>query len=125
MIRGRNALDVDRIYLGTAGQKIEPVETDFRTIEGTIEAEFRDMTTFYDVYAADTGVDLDLQFNAGTIEGDEDFELNFLLADVRFTGDTPKVSDAGPAKVSIPFEATAEDGGAYLVVTYISTDTAI
>lgn len=125
VIRGRNQLAVDRFYLGTAGLKAEPVETALREVTGVIEAEFRDMATFYDAFAGDTALKLDVDFVASLIEGAYSNELHFSLDNVRLTGDTPKIADEGPAKVSVPFVATADDDGTWLTATYQSTDTAV
>lgn len=124
-IRGTNALDTERFFLGTSGLKETPLETDFRTYSGSIKAEFRDLATFYNAFAADTSLQLDLVFTGDAIEGAYDEELTITLHDVRFTGEAPKITGPEPGEQTISWEAFEQDDGDAIQITYQSTDTAI
>ena len=124
-IRGTNALNVERWFLGTAGLKEEPLENGLRTLAGDLSAEFRDMATFYEAFEADTSMELVLAFVGDPIGSTTVTEgLTITLSDVRLTGEAPKVSGPEPAVQSVPFEAYEDASGSSITITYTTSDSA-
>src|SRR5690606_7705851 len=124
-IRGTNALNVERWFLGTAGLKEEPLENGLRTLAGDLSAEFRDMATFYEAFEADTSMELVLAFVGDPIGSTTVTEgLTITLSDVRLTGEAPKVGGPEPAVQSTPFEAYEVASGSSITITYTTSDSA-
>lgn len=117
-------LDVDRFFLGNAGVKAEPIVNDFPDVTGVLVAEFA-ASTYYDLFAADTGVALVLTFTGAVISGIYNEKLQITVPEVHFTGETPKTSGPGLIKVNMPFEGQWDGASADMTVLYQSTDTSI
>lgn len=116
-------LDTDRFFLGNSGVKAEPTVNDFPAITGALVAEFA-ASTYYDLFAADTGVPLVLTFTGGVISGTYHEMIQITVPEVHFTGETPKTGGPGLIKVNMPFEGQWDGSSADLTVLYQSTDTA-
>jgi len=125
-VKGTNALDVERVFLGQSGLKLEPLENDRRSLNGNISAEFANLTAFYQAFEDDTSLELELQFLGEVIDtasyGDIREELTVTLYDVRLTGETPKVAGPAPAVQAIPFEGYETDGGDLVAIEYVTSD---
>lgn len=120
-----NNLATDRRFLGGGGAKSEPTPNGFRSISGTIEAEFASLSAFYNAFAANTGLDLDIEFVGDTIEGAYDEELTITVPEIRLTGGTPTINGDGPIRHSIPFTGFYDGSNAPLTITAQTTDTAL
>ena len=121
-VTGENALNVDRYFLCNSGLKEEPLENGFRTITGSLNAEFRDVADFYDVFEADTEVALVANFVGAVIDGTFTERLQITLDSVFFTGDTPQVSGPEPSVQNVSFEAYENDAGDNLALLYVTND---
>jgi len=128
-IEGTNPMDTERFYLGSAGLKAEPLPNDYRTVSGSIAADFADLTTFYDAFEADTSLELELQFQGALIASgtSEDYyqQLTITAHDIRLTGETPKVSGPAAAVQNVPFEGYEQDDGDLVTIEYQTTDSAV
>lgn len=124
-IRGRNALNTDRWFLGSAGLKAEPLENGLRELGGQLTAEFADIADFYGLFAGDTKAQLILRFTGDTIEDSYKELLEVTLYDVRFIGDTPKIASPGFAVQQVPFEGFQDVAGSSIAVKYVTTDTKV
>jgi len=124
-VRGRTALDTDRFFLGTAGLKSEPLENGLRELGGALSMEFAAVTDMHDAFEADTSMSLELEFVGDVIEGAYSEQLTITLADVRLTGETPKVEAAGPTVTNIPYEGFEDGSGDSVTIEYLTTDTAV
>lgn len=113
-----NALKTDSFFLGTGGLKGEPEPNDFPSITGSLSMEFDQNDTVYDLYAADTGVQFDLEFTAGTSS------LLITVPDIHFTGDTPQVGGPGVVTLTAPFEGAYDGTNKSMKITYTTPDAA-
>lgn len=117
-------MDTDRYHLGNAGVKKEPLVNDFPAITGTLSAEFADLTN-YARFTADTAAALKLEFVGDVIATTYYETLTIDLAEIRLTGETPKVGGPGLILVNHPWEAQWDGSSADMVVSYTSSDTSI
>lgn len=124
-VRGSNALNVDRFFLGdTAGLKEEPLENGYRELGGSVSMEFRNQTDIYTAYESDTEKHLRLVFEGDAISGTWTELLQIDLFDVRFEGETPKISGPEPASISADFSAWEQDNGNSVEIVYRTSDSA-
>lgn len=121
-LRGTNALETERFFLGGSGLKEEPVENGYRELSGDISAEFRSVADFYNAFEADTSKAVVLTFEGDAITGTFTEQLTITLHDVRFEGETPKVSGPEPSVQSIPLTAWEQTDGDSITVTYRTSD---
>ncbi len=115
-IKVTNNLKTDRYYLGSAGLKAEPIDSDFPTVEGSLSAEFISSATFYDRFAADSAASMSLVFTAGTSS------LTITVPEVRFTGGTPTVGGPDVVVADVPFEGQYDGTLAGITIVYITPD---
>lgn len=115
-IKITNNLKTDRYYLGSAGLKAEPIDSDFPTVEGSLSAEFISSATFYDRFAADSAASMSLVFVSGTSS------LTITVPEVRFTGGTPTVGGPDVVVVDVPFEGQYDGTLPGVTVTYVTPD---
>jgi hypothetical protein len=123
-LRIQNNFNVERFFLGSGGLKSEPINTPFDSITGRLDVEFQNLTDFYALFAADTEAKLELIYTGAVIEGAHNYQLAITVNNVRFEGETPKVT--GPALVyqNIPFVGLDDPvAGAAISVVYKTTDT--
>lgn len=123
-IRGENPMAVERYGVGNAGLKAEPLENDYPTITGTMDAEFAKVE-LYDVFKATTSTALELAFSTGDAGGANPFMLSFIAPKVRFKKATPQVTGPGLVRMSTEFEIYDDETNAPFQFKYVSTDTAI
>lgn len=121
-LAGKNGLKLDRFCLGNAGSKDEPYSDDFVEITGTINAEFQNLTDFYNLFAGDTAARLDLDFTGIVIENAFEEALEIVLYDVRFEGEVPKITGPEPAVMDLPFTAFVNAAGKSIEMLYRTTD---
>lgn len=115
-IKVTNNLKTDRYYLGSAGLKAEPIDSDFPTVEGSLSAEFISPATFYDRFAADSAALMSLVFTSGTSS------LTITIPEVRFTGGTPTVGGPDIVVADVPFEGQYDGTLAGITITYVTAD---
>lgn len=115
-LRIANNFVTDRYHLGNSGLKAQPKNVPYDEITGRLTVEFDDPADVYDLYTADTGFELELEFVSGTKS------LTITIADTYFTGDTPKVGSTDIVQLSAGFEAADPDSGDAITIVYISDD---
>lgn len=117
-IKITNNLKTDRYYLGSAGLKAEPIDSDFPTVDGSLSAEFISSATFYDRFAADSAALLTLVFTSGTSA------LTISVPEVRFTGGTPTVGGPDVVVADVPFEGQYDGTNPGCSILYTTADAA-
>lgn len=118
-------LDTDKRYLGNAGLKNEPYDNAAPTVTGTITADFDNPATVYDRFKADTALSFELIWERDIIASTFKEKISILVPEVRFTGETPKVSGEEVITVSGSFEGFWDGTAADCTLSYMSTDTAV
>ena len=89
-------------------------------------AEFTDLATFYNSFKADTSLELVCTFTGGLVDTGKPALLTVTVADVRFGGDTPKITGPGYSVQDVPFEGFEKAaGGTAIKIQYTTPDTAI
>lgn len=122
-VTGDNALDLRPFKLDASGLKREPLETGYRSVSGTLMAEFKSQSDFYDAFYGDSACALVTQADGALISGSNKEMLRVTLADVRFLGATPIVENSDLIVVAAPFVAVDKgDGSATVKVEYQTTD---
>ena len=117
------ALDTERFHLGSAGLKAEPLTNDFPTVTGSLSAEVTDLS-LYNRFVADTAAALILEFTGDVISGAFSELLRITVPEIRFTGETPKVSGPNLVVSPMPFEGQANPAGdPGMKIEYMTTDT--
>lgn len=122
--RGENPMAVERYGIGNAGLKSEPLENDYPTATGSLDAEFGKVE-LYDVFKAATSVAMQLDFSFGDAGGGNAFLLSFIAPKVKFKKATPAVSGPGIVRMSTDFEIYDDETNAPFQFKYVSTDTSI
>lgn len=110
-------------YLGSGGLMAKPVETDKPTATGTCTADFND-NTHLSRTINDTIADVVLRFEGAIIASTHEYALEITIPDCEFTSSRPTVEGPGPVAQPISF-SNASTTGDPVVITYMSTDTAI
>lgn len=118
-----NNLLTQRYFLGNSGTKSQQTNVPFDQITGNLDVEFQNLTDFYNLFAADTAAKLELIFIGDAIDTAYNYELHITLADVRFEGETPKVSGPELVYQSIPFVGLDPSAGEAVTILYRNTDT--
>lgn len=125
-VTGNSALKTDRFFFGSAGVKAEQIENGWSEFGGSLDAEFVNQATVYDLFAADTPTALRLQFVGTTaISGAVFPTLEVLIPRVYFDGDTPQVGGPDVVGFSAPFTALDDGTNTPLQIRYVTPDTAI
>lgn len=123
-IRGENPMAADRYGVGNAGLKNEPIENDYPTVTGTMDAEFA-KSELYDVFKAANSVALELVFSVGDAGGSNPFLLSFIAPKVKFKDSGPSVDGPGIVKGPVEWEAYDDETNAPFQIKLVSTDTAL
>jgi hypothetical protein len=120
-IKQTNSLDTGRFFIagtgGTggssiAGVKSEQLENEYRTISGTMTAEFFTPATYYDVFAGDTNLSLELVFTGPVAIASTYFPtLSILIPVIKFDEESPAVP--GPGLVMEDLTFAGLDGETY------------
>jgi hypothetical protein len=114
----------ERWFLGNSGLMAEPINQPFDSISGALDIEFQDDADFYDLYVADTSVELELEFVGDIIAGTTSETLRFTVADTRIEGETPQISGPEFVYQNIPFVGLDPTSGDAIEIAY-TTDTAL
>lgn len=115
---------VPRFNMGNSGLMDAPINRPKDTISGSFDIEFANLTDFYTAYAADTSVEVILEYTGAVITDDETELLRITLADGRIEGDTPTISDTDIVVTSVPFSAWDPTSGESVTIEYQGTDAA-
>lgn len=117
----KNSLDTGR-YFGGSRQRSQCVENGHREITGLIVPEFGDWTA-YNRFVNGTTAALTMFLTGGVISGSYSYALEITL-NVRFTGETPKLTGLERIMQPLPFEAlaTSDVGSTALSIKYRTTD---
>ncbi len=105
-----NAFDSDRRALGNSLIK-EPTRAGMRAVTGQLVADWEDMTQ-YNRYANGTEFMLQFAFTGAAIGAsgvNQTFQID--LPRCIATGTTPNVSEPGPVRLTLPFEALCNASG--------------
>lgn len=117
-LSGENPMDTERRFIGT-DMPAEPLEAgDRRTIGGTIEAEFEDLTE-YNRYVSGSEFAIVITLSNGT-------ESLVATLNARYDGETPKVAGKEIVGQTLPFKAIGDgsDADAFSLV-YTSDDATV
>lgn len=120
----QNNLQVARFFLGNSGTKSEQTNVPFDSISGNLDVEFQNTTDFYDLFVADTGVELVFEFVGDFIDaGNTTSEtLRFTVEDLRFEGETPKAGGPELVYQNVPFVGLDPTSGSAVTIEYITSD---
>lgn len=125
-IKGTNALDVSRYFLGANGLKAEQLSNGFRKISGQAEIEFANLTDVYTAFAADTHVALQLTYTGNGIgTAALKAELNILIPAVFFESGPPEVSGPGVLTQKVTFTGLYNGTDPAIQIQYQSLDSAV
>lgn len=124
-IKGTNALDVNRYFLGAAGLKAEQLSNGFRKITGEMEVEFENTSDVYSAFTGDTATALQLIYTGGVIASTYHNFLAITIPNIHF--DTDEIDVDGPAVLTQKVSFTALDDGTNppIQFAYQSTDTTV
>jgi hypothetical protein len=124
-IKGANALNTNRYFLGADGKKAEQLADGWRKLTGSIEAEFENLTDAYEAFAADTATALELTFTGQPIGATAiNASLSILVPNIHWEEGPPHAD--GPAVLSQKLSFTGLDDGTNnpVQITYVTADTA-
>lgn len=119
-----NKLKDDRYFIGQAGVQAEPADAaDFPEVTGKLAIEFINQATAYDVFAADTGVSLDIIYTGANIASTyyETFQLT--VPEIHLLGDTPKIGGPDLVTLDVGYEGASTGSSAGATISYMTTDT--
>jgi hypothetical protein len=119
-----NNLTDDRFFLGSSGLKSEPRNVPPDTIGGSLDVEWTgDKTDWYDLFEADTSVELILEFIGDVIEDVQTEIFRITVADARLLGDSPQIGGADLVVHGVPFGGYDPTSGDAVTIEYQNTDT--
>jgi hypothetical protein len=122
-VRYQNNFPIDRLFkLGNAGLMAEPLNRPRDTLGGTLRIEFEDRDDFYEAFAADTSVEIRLDFEGDAIDDTYNNLLKLTIADARFTGETPQIPNTDVIVVDVPFTAWDPASGDAFTIEYQNTE---
>jgi hypothetical protein len=126
-IRLDNNLDTAKYYLGNAGLKDEPGPAGYRTVSGSMEAEFASLAALYEAFESNTPLTLNLTFTGEEIDAvnGHDELLDFEVPQIFLEGGTPTVSGDGPISVTVPFVGQYDGTNNGFKARLVSTDTTV
>lgn len=123
-VRGENPQATERYGVGNAGLKSEPLENDYPTATGSLDAEFA-KAELYDAFKAGTSVALELAFSFGDAGGGNPYLLSFIAPKIKLKKAAPQVNGPGIVRMSTDFEIYDDEVNAPFQFKLVSTDTAI
>jgi hypothetical protein len=119
-----NPMDTDRYFIGSAGLKAQPRDSDKVAVSGQLVVDFVSREALYDAFRGDTPLALDLTFTGGNISGAFNEELKVTVPDIRLNGDTPNVGGPALPQMTIPFEGFEDAASADVSILLRNTDAA-
>lgn len=126
-VSGSNPLATDRYFLGSNGIKAEQLENDWRTVGGSMDAEFVSQAALYDAFAADTAMSLQLSFVGTTaISGANYPTMEITIPSIRLEGSaTPQVGGPDVIDMSVDFTGLDDGTNAAWQIRTVTADTAL
>ena len=125
-VSGTNGLKTDRFFLGSAGIKAEQIENAMRGLTGTLDAEFVNQATIYDVFAADAASTLKLTFTGTTAISAGVFAVcEILIPHIRFDGESPTANNPDVVGLSAGFTGLDDGVNSPIQIRYVTTDTTV
>ena len=109
-IKGSNAFDKERWFIGSAGIKAEQLANEFRGITGTLDTEFENLTDIYNQFIVDSAVALRLTFVGPTIATGYTSLVSVLVPNVYWDDPGAPTVD-GPAVLHTATNFTGLDPG--------------
>ncbi|SEG44921.1 hypothetical protein SAMN04489712_105278 [Thermomonospora echinospora] len=123
-IKGENPMADERYGIGNSGRKSEPLENDYPTLTGSLDAEFS-KAELYDVFKSADSIPLELVFAFGDAGGGNPFELSFIGPAITMKEAAPSVNGPGLVRMSTEFEVYDDETNAPYQFRYVSTDTTV
>ena len=122
-----HALDTNRYFIGSNGFKAEQIENGFRKLTGSFEAEFLSSETYYNAFAADTTLSLQLTFVGGTAgtSGTNADTLTVTFPNVKLDGESPTIGGPGVVTEKVSFTGLDDNATVPYQITYISSDSSV
>ena len=128
-----NPVDTSRYFFGgqggtggslVAGVKSEQLENQYRKISGSMVAEFYSLASYYDVFAGDTSLSLQMIFTGPTAIASTYFPtLAVLIPVIRLDDESPTVPGPGILNQTLPFTGLDDETDNQVQLQYMSTDT--
>jgi hypothetical protein len=122
-IKGENPMADERYGIGNAGLKAQPLENDYPTVTGSLDAEFS-KAELYDLFTSTNSTALELALSFGDAGGGNPFLLSFIAPKARLKEAGPAVNGPGLVRMSTEFEVYDDEVNAPYQFKYVSTDTA-
>jgi hypothetical protein len=119
-----NTLKTDRFNLGASGIKAEQILNGFRTVSGTMTAEFTD-TTLLTKFLADTTAAIVVTLTGATISGSYTDKLTITIPACKFNADTPNVAGPGTVELAMSFDAYDDGTNAPLTIVFQTSESAL
>lgn len=116
--------DTNRVFLGSAGYKAEQIENGYRTISGSVVAEWLSSEANYNAFAADTTTSLQLTFTGATVST-SNYLLDIIIPNIKFEGESPKVGGPEIVSQTLNFTGLDDETTVPMQITYQSEDTVI
>ena len=127
-VKGANVLATDRFTLG-AQTKAEQLTNGFTNITGEVEIEFANLTDFYNAFAADTSLAIQVSLlspTTGNLATPNTAGLVITIPAIKFEGETPNASGPGVIAVKVPFTGLLDSAGNPMIqLAYTSIDSAV
>lgn len=131
-LKCENPLDTGRYFFGgqggtggstVAGVKSEQLENNYRKVTGSMEAEFYSNASYYDVFAGDTSLSLQIIFTGPTAIASTYYPtLAVLIPVIRLNDTSPVVPGPGILNMTLPFEGLDDETDNQVQLQYMSTD---
>jgi hypothetical protein len=119
-----NTLKTDRYNLGALGAKSEQGINGFRSISGSMTAEFTD-SVLLNKFLTDSTASIVVTFTGNTIASSYKETLSITIPAAKFNADTPNVSGPGVVDLAMTFDAFDDGTNAPLTIVYVSADSAL
>ena len=117
-LSGSNTLKTDRNNIGSAGLKAEPIHNGFRTVSGSMNAEFTN-TTAYAAFLADTDMSMQITLTSGAQV------IDITIPVVRYDDGVPQVGGPEIVMESLPFTVLEDGTNPAFTVVYTTAETSL
>jgi hypothetical protein len=117
-------MDTERYGLAATALKAAPQNNDYIRPTMSLTAEYQD-DVLYEHFTDGDEVAVTVEFVGDNIASTYDNTISFTAAGCKITGATPTVSGPGLLTIDTPAEIFDTGSGTPLVITYLSTETAI
>lgn len=122
-LKGTNAMDTSRFFLGANGVKAEPLANAFRAISGQLDVEFENTTDVYNAFSTDTPTALLLTFTGPVIgTGTANASVQVLIPRVYFDDGEPTVDGPGILHAQVNFTGLDDGTNPPIQIKTVSLD---